>query len=458
MLTFWVWFVIFLLPSGVFGQGLGSADVNVLDSTNSSSLSGCALSPPDGRLVLGGSFSGDLSVGGNMLSSHGLTDALVLKTDGQGGIAWAGHGGGVAADQGTKVAVDSQGNVYLAGYFLEVASFGEENDPVILNSMLDVSINSAFVVKYAANGTIQLGEIFEPWELKTGEISVTSQAKDLCVDSSNDLYLVGSFWGNNFCGFPRILSDGLDGFVLKMSSKLVIDWVMEISDKTPTQATSVAMGGTDRVYVAGLKEESLFVQAFDASNGDADPGFTEVEQALGTSLAEKVYAPDLAVGENGYVYVTGAVNGTQDFNGTELISQNNTNDIFVAAYTDEGDQVFATSLGSSGQDIGHSVSVTAEGDVLVVGEIGGVVEISGQQFGSAGETRTLVVLLDGATGEIKDATSFSGTLNKAFGSVVDGAVSYVAGEFDDSGMNQGFWAQLASTGNIVPMISLLLFN
>lgn len=455
---------LFLFPGAVWGQRLSFQDVQALASNGSSTLSGCAYSASDNAIVLGGSFSRSLSLGeGSELTSEGFSDALLIKADDQGQILWADHGGGESGDDhGTKVALDSAGNVYLTGTFMTQAWFGHNpnSSPVDVNGT-EIG-QTAFVAKYAQNGTLQWVWPVLKWKGNTEPV-YTSQGYNLAVDDSG-VYAVGKF-----------VSDELgqeDGYILCLNPDGSFAWddVMSGDSTFFDRGTSVVLGSEERIYVAGMFNTSMFIQTWNTT-GDYDDSLN-VSQDVGTLLqGNKIYAPDITVGYDGTLYVTGAFKDTPDF-GSGQLSNQGMKDIFVAAYADNGALNFVVSFGSSGRDIGQAVSVTRQGNLLVSGQIGDVMEINGQDLGRAGTTRGLTLLLDGENGNVLDATAFEGQdgdSNQALGNAMGSGFGLVVGEFENEisidGLQatsetskDGFWAITGplSSANIVPILPLLL--
>src|SRR5439155_13481826 len=70
------------------------------------------------RIVMGGTFSGAITIGANSLASAGSFDVFVAKVSSDGNtVLWAKRHGGTGADYMTALAVDSAGDVATAGYF-----------------------------------------------------------------------------------------------------------------------------------------------------------------------------------------------------------------------------------------------------------------------------------------------------------------------------------------------------
>ena len=70
-----------------------------------------------GNVTVVGSTENSLDFGGGTLSSHGYQDVFVASFDSGGAYRWANLFGSNSNDGGSDVAVDASGNVYLTGYY-----------------------------------------------------------------------------------------------------------------------------------------------------------------------------------------------------------------------------------------------------------------------------------------------------------------------------------------------------
>lgn len=71
--------------------------------------------------------SGTESFGGVSLTSNGGNDACIIKLDNDGNVLWAKSDGGTGGDFARGVAVDSQGNVYVTGNCSGTTTWGTTN-------------------------------------------------------------------------------------------------------------------------------------------------------------------------------------------------------------------------------------------------------------------------------------------------------------------------------------------
>jgi hypothetical protein len=93
-------------------------------SKDSSETVGVA-ADPSGNVVVGGIFSGQVSIGGAPMVGAGAVDIFLAKLDGHNGsVAWAQSFGGPSTQRAAGVAADSSGNAFLTGYFQGSIDFG----------------------------------------------------------------------------------------------------------------------------------------------------------------------------------------------------------------------------------------------------------------------------------------------------------------------------------------------
>lgn len=138
----------------------------------------------DGNVFLAGAFTGtaDFDPGpgtANLTAGATGRDAFVAKYTPGGDYAWANKIGGDNIDLARDVAVDSVGNVYVAGEFTGSATAGSAT----LNSV--GGSRDLFVAKYRNGGNFVLA--------KSMGGSGIDIAYGLAVDSSQRIYLAGTF-------------------------------------------------------------------------------------------------------------------------------------------------------------------------------------------------------------------------------------------------------------------------
>lgn len=86
-------------------------------------VAGMCVGPSQG-IVLTGSFSNSINLGGTSLTSAGSQDVFLAGYDSQGNHLWSRSFGGPGTDGGSAVCVDVLGNVAMTGSFFETVDFG----------------------------------------------------------------------------------------------------------------------------------------------------------------------------------------------------------------------------------------------------------------------------------------------------------------------------------------------
>ncbi len=85
------------------------------------------ISDPAGNFYATGFFIGSSAFGSTTLTSAGADDAWVAKLDALGNWVWLAQAGGTRDDCGNSITRDGDGNLYIAGYFMGVTSYGNQS-------------------------------------------------------------------------------------------------------------------------------------------------------------------------------------------------------------------------------------------------------------------------------------------------------------------------------------------
>src|SRR5262249_19336570 len=84
----------------------------------------CIAADASGNVFVTGLFQGTASFGPTNLTRSGQSDIFIAKYNPAGNLIWARKAGGNDFDEAHAIAVDSQGNAYITGYFDATATFG----------------------------------------------------------------------------------------------------------------------------------------------------------------------------------------------------------------------------------------------------------------------------------------------------------------------------------------------
>jgi len=304
-------------------------------------------------------------------------------------------GSGTSTDNAQSVAVDSSGNVYVAGTFSSTTlSFGGASNDVNLTNR---GGDDLFVVKYNSSGVAQWAQ---------GAVSGSGSANDwgrgVAVDTSGNVYVTG-FFVSSTLGFGGASNDinltmrgAADFFVVKYNSSGVAQWAKNPVSGSGTGSDtgkSVAVDTSGNVYVGGAFQTAPI--GFGGASNDVNitqlggnmDFFVVKYNSSGVaqwaknpargSYAGYYYADSIFVDSSGNVYVTGGalfspnvgfggVSNDVNLTSTTLAYFN----FFVVKYDSSGvaQWVKGTSSGSGSSNVdAYSVAVDSNGNVYVAG-------------------------------------------------------------------------------------------
>lgn len=136
-----------------------------------------------GNLYMTGDIQGSANFGNGIIltTPSNAPDIFVSKHNSAGQILWANNYGNTDQDKGYAINTDSDGNIYVAGYFENTVTFGAYT--LTTNVPNDYA---AFIIKLNSSGVVQ-------WAKKIHS-SYTGIANDLYIDNNNNIYITGDIW------------------------------------------------------------------------------------------------------------------------------------------------------------------------------------------------------------------------------------------------------------------------
>jgi hypothetical protein len=242
-----------------------------------------------GNIYLAGWFeSSTLIFDTTTLINVGYEDIFLAKYDAGGNVLWAKSAGGNDGDEANSIAVDTSGNIYMAGNFSsDTIRFGS-------TALTNTGGDAIFLAKYNSNGTIL-------WA-KTAEGS--ADATSLAVDNSGNSYLTGDFESAtlNFGSYTLTNTDNsentYDLFLTKYDANGNLSWAKSAGGTDDDGANAVAVDLSGNTYIAGwFYSPSLSFGYADLlnTNGSSDDIFLAKSGAaagineLKSSLSIEVY-------------------------------------------------------------------------------------------------------------------------------------------------------------------------
>jgi hypothetical protein len=286
------------------------------------------------------------------------SDAFVAKLHSSGVLLWHTFLGGSSSDCGYAVAVDGDGNVFVAGW--SYVSWGSPLNPYSGNG-------DAFVAVLNASGVLQ-------WNTFLGGSSF-DLGRAITVDGDGNVVVAG--YSDASWGAPIVdHSGGYDAFVAKLNASGVLQWHTFLGGSSYDAGYAVAVDVGGNVVVAGYSDATWGTPIVDHSGGigalsDAfaakldSSGVLQWNTFMGASDSnDNGYA--IAVDGSGSVYVAGeSASGTW---GAPVNPHSGSWEAFAAKLNASGALVWNTFLGSWESDYGKAIAVDGDGDVYVAGD------------------------------------------------------------------------------------------
>jgi len=425
---------------------------------------------PNGNAFIVGYYAGTAAFGTNQLTSAGVRDGFVAKYSSAGQLLWVRSLGGAGFDTVNAVAVDANGNCYVAGSYEGTISLGATS----LTNTSPTSFSDAFVAKFNAGGTnvwarslgvsgsadvgsavaldgagnvfvagqstfgtfnsvtlTNHGRVFlakydnagsPQWARKAGGGSAGQfdQATALAADAAGNVYLAGVFASasasfNN--GTTLANRGGFDAFLARFDAAGGLQWVQPIGGVQDDRANGLAVDAAGNAYVVGeftgavqLPGTNLATAVTDQNAFLArfDPaGTVNWARQAGGTLPDS--ARGVTVDGSNQVFVAGYFSGAAAFGADTLVSVANTYDAFVARLDTNGAFAFAQQAGGGdlGGDFGLGVAVDPAGNALLAGYFNGAGALGSNTTASAGAEDIFVTRFRPFTGDAPPPLNFA---------------------------------------------------
>ena len=386
-------------------------------------------------------------------------------------ISYATYMGGSGLGAVTGVALDSDGNLYAAGW-TEALNF-----PITLaEQAANAGGVDAFVVKVSPSGA---GLIYATYIGGRGD----DRAAAIAVDASGEAYVTGATTSSNFpvsAPVRATLGGSKSAFVLKLNAVgNTLLFSTYLGGSTYDLGTAITVDAAGNAYIAGDTQSADFpvIGGFQAVIGGGFDAFVTKLTSNGTYIfstflggAANEHAGGIAVDSSGSAYIAG---GTYSMNfplaGAIQTTNHGGQDAFVAKLSASGSSLlYSTYLGGSGTitpEEANGIAVDAGSNAYVAGVTNSAdfpVTTGALQVNFRGVSDAFVTKINAAGTAWVYSTYLGGTdLDWASAIGIDSAGNAYAagytssGDFPQSnpvqaafgGLYDGFVAQLNPTGN-----------
>jgi hypothetical protein len=314
----------------------------------------------EGNVFITGGIQATATFGTTSITSGGGGDIFIAKYSSTGTFLWVRQGVGSGDETANSIALDSEGNPYITGYFYNTVSFGAAN--ITSAGELDV-----FLVKYNTSGVLQ-------WLQRTGG-AYTDFGRAITVDPNGYVYITGYTSGPTTIGniyFPG--SGGADIFIAKYNP-FTNSWIWTINGLSldNDSGTAIKSDANGYIYLTGYFGSTLNLYGTTITSA----GLFDIWVAKFTNNGVLVWLKraggadydvgvDLLTDSSGNVYVTGYFAET-DFFGNISVTSAGQADIFIAKYNSAGVVQWVERAGDTAADAGSGIAIDDHNNIYVTG-------------------------------------------------------------------------------------------
>ena len=308
------------------------------------------------------------------INRGGKDDAFITKISASGSeLVYSTYLGGSGEDSGRGIAVNLQGEAYVAG----ITNSQDFNVRNALQPAIAGPGEDAFIAKINASGT---NLIFSTY---LGGSNI-DQAFAITLDLNEDAYVAGSTASTDFKTKSPLQATNrgkTDLFVAKIKSDgSDLRYSTYLGGSDLDEASGIAVDSANNAYIVGTTSSNNFtvINSLQAENhGGGSDAFVAKINPQGSALIYSTYlggsgvdvASGVDVGQNSNVYVTGHTFST-DFNLLNPLQSSNRGgaDAFITCLEASGSAlIYSTYLGGSGGDFGQGIAVDPNMNAYIIG-------------------------------------------------------------------------------------------
>jgi hypothetical protein len=331
-----------------------------------------------GNVILAGSFSNTINVGGGIFTSFGGNDIILAKFNSAGTHVWSKQFGDPSTQVPNGVAVDAAGNVYVTGFFQGTVNFGG-GGLVSTGGSTDI-----FLAKYDPAGN-------HVWSKRFGE-TATQNAVGIAVSASGDVAITGLMAGSADFGGGLITSAGSnDTYVARFNTAGSYVFAKRFGDSVAQVGNAIGFDPSGNVVAAGhfLGTIDFGGGALTTAGGNdvylvkLDPAGNHVwSKRFGDASAQTTSS--VVVDGGGAIVLTGSMAGTTNFGGGNLTSAGG-NDIFLARFDNDGTHIWSARYGDGSDQHPACVRVDAANNIVLAGDVFGTTDFGGGPLVASGQ-------------------------------------------------------------------------
>ncbi|MDD5639774.1 MAG: hypothetical protein PHR47_03180 [Candidatus Pacebacteria bacterium] len=315
------------------------------------------------------------------------TDIYIVKHNQYGEYVWGFSIGSIGYDSPSEVRLDSEGYVYLSGYFGGKADF----DPSEKEFILDAGIGrDGFIAKYDSDGRFL-------WANKIGnQESIPFEDNDIRFEQvssigfgfDNNVYVIGYF--DEEIDFKDIQGNTTALTALKYSKNIFLAKYdkngnnlksLSLSGGTIGEARKILVGSSGEIYLAGIFNSKIALnpndpKKFTYTTGGQDIFLSKYDSEFNYLWSKKWGSlgkddvNSMSFSQDGNIIFVGSFNNLINFQGIKLQSSGG-QDIFFSKINPDGNIVFSKKIGGAGRDGGLSITIDSLDNIYITGYFSG---------------------------------------------------------------------------------------
>ena len=356
--------VFFTANSQTLNSGLwigGSDDDNITGSTFDS----------EGNYYITGYFKNTLQLQGSSqtVTSVGGSDFYIAKYDTDMELLWVKSGGGSTGfDWTNEIALNTNNEIIVTGYFDTQATFGEGGNEITIDSEGGRDI---FVCKYDSDGNIidAIGE-------GGGE---NDNSSSVAIDSDNNIIICGKIRGEatlNGDGTNSVTLTAIGGgsedfnFVAKYNLDFELLWAEDYAHSGYNESYGdIGIDNNNNIFICGIINETYYDPIIVKYTPEGNQDVVYLPQ--GNEFDEDV-ATCLTMDSEGNCYVTGSLTNDLHF-GNITISAGNTElnrNIWIAKFSNNLELLHVQVIPSTGWNQPKDITVSPQNEIFLTGYLG----------------------------------------------------------------------------------------
>jgi hypothetical protein len=394
---------------------------------------------------------GTVSITNN--STNNAADAFVAKFDVSGNCLWAKTIGGIGDENGTAIAVDGDGNIFVTGYYVS-SSFTIETQTLTNHGDRDV-----FLIKFNNAGDLL-------WATSPGG-TWDDEAYGVSCDGNGNAYITGLYWGNsmNFESSTITSNGDIDAFLAKYTSSGTLEWAKTIGGTGDERGNGIKTDAAGNIYLtgdydspsvnfgantlsnSGTYDEYMFIANYTTSG-------TNVWAKSGYSNSASTSGSGVSLDQSGNCYVGGVFDGTTANFGTYTITNSNPggSNAWIAKYSSAGAEQWVSNA-VSGPEGNETYCITTDntGNSYISGWFTSpTVSFGGIVLNSTAAGDNIFLVKYNSSGQVDNAYVFKGNaMSGGYGNAIcsdNSGNAYLTGYFEGTSMVFGS-TTLSNTGS-----------